>query len=189
MALGIGANTAVFSVVNAVLLRPLAYKSPERIVTLSPLSKKSGKSGGSSSAPDFHDWHDQSTAFEAMGYYTNNGPTVAMAGAAAEYAEAASVSPEFFRVFGAEPVVGRLFTPEEWKKTGAIIVSQSYWQKHFGANPNALGQTLDSPFRRESAPVGAQLPRRGTVETGREHSGSAKPADRDRRPAYQGISG
>ena len=65
MALGIGANTAVFSVVNAVLLRPLAYRNPERIVSLSPLWKKSGRSGGTSSAPDFHDWHDQSAAFDA----------------------------------------------------------------------------------------------------------------------------
>jgi predicted permease len=142
MALGIGANTAVFSVVNAVLLRPLGYKNPERIVTLSPLWKKSGKSGGSSSAPDFHDWHDQSTAFDAMAYYTYYGPTAVMAGPTAEYAEVVAVSSEFFRVFGAEPVVGRLFTPEEWKTAGAVVVSQSYWQNHFGANPNALGQTV-----------------------------------------------
>ena len=96
MALGIGANTAVFSVVNAVLLRPLAYKNPERIVTLSPLWKKSGKSGGSSSAPDFHDWHDQSTAFDAMAYYTYYGPTAVMAGPTAEYAEVVAVSPNSF---------------------------------------------------------------------------------------------
>ena len=142
MALGIGANTAVFSVVNAVLLRPLAYKNPERIVTLSPLWKPSGKSGGSSSAPDFHDWHDQSTAFEAMAYYTYYGPTAVMAGPAAEYADVVVVSQEFFRVFGAEPVAGRLFTPEEWKKTGAVVVSHSYWQSHLGGNPGALGQMV-----------------------------------------------
>ena len=144
MALGIGANTAVFSVVNAVLLRPLAYKNPERIVTLSPLWKQSGHSGGSASAPDFHDWHDQSTAFDAMAYYTyfNSGPMPVSAGQAAEYAEVAAVSPEFFRVFGAQSVLGRLFTPDEWKKTGAVIVSHSYWQNHLGGNPDALGQTV-----------------------------------------------
>jgi putative ABC transport system permease protein len=142
MALGIGANTAVFSVVNAVLLRPLAYKNPERIVTLSPLWKSSGKSGGSSSAPDFHDWHDQSTAFEAMAYYTYYGPTAVMAGTAAEYAEVVAISPEFFRVFGAEPAIGRLFTAEEWKKPGAVVVSHSYWQSHLGGNPGALGQIV-----------------------------------------------
>src|ERR1700681_1222426 len=82
MALGIGANTAVFSVVNAVLLRPLAYRNPERVVTISPLWTEAGASGGTSSAPDFHDWHDQATAFQAMAYY-DNGPTAVMAGQAA----------------------------------------------------------------------------------------------------------
>jgi putative ABC transport system permease protein len=141
MALGIGANTAVFSVVNAVLLRPLAYKNPERIVTLSPLWTKSGRSGGTSSAPDFHDWHDQSTAFAAMAYY-DNGPTAVIAGPAAEYAQVATVTSEFFTVFGAEPLAGRLFTPEEWKQGGAAVIGQLYWNSHFGGNPNALGKTL-----------------------------------------------
>ena len=141
MALGIGANTAVFSVVNAVLLRPLAYKNPERIVTLSPLWKKSGSSGGTSSAPDFHDWHDQSTAFEAMAYY-QNGPTAVIAGSAAEYAGVASVTQEFFTIFGAEPIAGRLFTAEEWKNGGAAVIGQTYWGSHFGGDANALGKTL-----------------------------------------------
>lgn len=141
MALGIGANTAVFSVVNAVLLRPLAYKNPERIVMLGPLWKKTGRVGNNSSAPDFHDWHDQSTAFDAMASY-NSEPTAVMAGPAAEYAVVAWVSPEFFKVFGAEPVAGRLFTPEEWTKPGAVVISHSYWQKHFGGDANALGQTV-----------------------------------------------
>src|ERR1700685_4496645 len=72
LALGIGANTAVFSVVNAVLLRPLAYPHPDRIVTLSSSSTKTG-GHGLISAPDFHDWHHQSTAFSAMAYY-DDGP-------------------------------------------------------------------------------------------------------------------
>ncbi len=141
MALGIGANTAVFSVVNAVLLRPLAYKNPERIVMLGPLWKKTGRIGNNSSAPDFHDWHDQSTAFDAMASY-NSQPTAVFAGAAAEYAEVAWVSPEFFKVFGAEPVAGQLFAPEEWKQAGAAVVSQSYAQRHFGGDSNALGKTV-----------------------------------------------
>ena len=141
MALGIGANTAVFSVVNAVLLRPLAYKNPERIVMLGPLWKKTGRVGSNSSAPDFHDWHDQSTAFDAMASY-NSEPTAVMAGPVAEYAEIAWVSPEFFKVFGAEPVAGRLFTPEEWKKSGAAVISQAYWQKRFGGDASALGKTV-----------------------------------------------
>jgi predicted permease len=143
MALGIGANTAVFSVVNAVLLRPLAYKNPERIVTLANLWKKTGRIGRTSSAPDFHDWHDQSAAFEAMADYSYDGTSAVMVGlAGAEYAEVRQVSQEFFKVFGAEPVAGRPFTAEEWKKGGAAVIGQSYAQNHFGADTNALGKTL-----------------------------------------------
>jgi putative ABC transport system permease protein len=149
VALGIGANTAVFSVVNAVLLKPLAYRNPDRIVTLSSLWRKSGGQG-LVSAPDFHDWHDQSTAFAAMAYYDDDS-TAVMSGASAEYAHVAVVTPEFFQVFGVEPVAGRLFSPEELKPGGggAVVVSYSYWQSHFGANANALGQTvrmLDKSF-------------------------------------------
>src|SRR3954449_2246754 len=69
MGLGIGANTAVFSIVNSVLLKPLDYRDPDRIVTLRTHWKDKGN-GLQASAPDFHDWHDQSTAFAAMAYYT-----------------------------------------------------------------------------------------------------------------------
>jgi putative ABC transport system permease protein len=142
MAMGIGANTAVFSVVNAVLLKPLAYREPDRIVTLSTLWRKSG-GHGTVSAPDFHDWHDQSTAFAAMAYYDDDS-TAVMAGASAEYAHVAEVTPEFFRVFGVDAVEGRLFSPEEQKPggAGAVVVSYSYWQSHLGANAGALGQPV-----------------------------------------------
>ncbi len=149
MALGIGANTAVFSVVNAVLLKPLPYSHPDRIVTLSSLWRKSG-SHGTVSAPDFHDWHDQSSAFSAMAYYAND-ETAVTTGSSAEYGKVASVTPEFFHVFEMEPVVGRVFTPEEQKQGGApvAVVSYSFWQSHFNGSPNALGQNvkmLDKTF-------------------------------------------
>src|SRR5437899_11401330 len=92
MAVGIGANTAVFSVVNAVLLKPLRYRDPHRIVTLSPLWTK-GTSVRPSSAPDFHDWHEQSTAFTAISYY-HSGDTALLAREDAEYAAPALIRPE-----------------------------------------------------------------------------------------------
>jgi predicted permease len=149
MALGIGANTAVFSVVNAVLLKPLAYSSPDRIVTLSSLWRKSG-SHGPVSAPDFHDWHNQSSAFAAMAYYANDETSVT-AGSSAEYGNVATVTPEFFRVFELEPVIGRTFTSDDQKPGGppTVLISHSFWQTHFGGNPRALGQTvkmLDKTF-------------------------------------------
>jgi predicted permease len=142
MALGIGANTAVFSVVNAVLLKPLAFRDPDRIVTLASLWRKSG-SQGQVSAPDFHDWHDQSTAFAAMAYYDDDSTSV-VSGSSAEYAHVAEVTPEFFAVFGVEPAAGRLFSPEELKRGGAsaVLISYSYWQSHFGMNSNALGKAV-----------------------------------------------
>src|ERR1051326_1017452 len=142
MALGIGANTAVFSVVNAVLLKPLAFRDPDRIVTVSSLWTKSN-SHGQASAPDFHDWHDQSTAFSAMAYYASDETAVAT-GTAAEYVNIAKVTPEFLRVFDVEPVEGRFFNAEEEKpgSAGAVVISYSYWQSHFGANPRAVGETL-----------------------------------------------
>ena len=106
MGLGIGANTAVFSVVNAVLPKPLAYRDPDRIVTLRNFWKKRGAPSSQVSAPDYHDWHDQNTAFEAMGYYAGE-PTAVIVGAASDYARATGVTSDFFQVFGVTPVLGR----------------------------------------------------------------------------------
>jgi predicted permease len=149
MALGIGANTAVFSVVNAVLLRPLSYRDPDRIVTLSTrVTAGSADAGQSSldeqiSIPNFQDWHDQSSSFEAMAYY-NGREIPATAGATAEYARGTQVGPEFFQVFDVEPILGRFFTTEEGKSGngGAAMISYAYWQSHFAGDPHALGQTI-----------------------------------------------
>jgi putative ABC transport system permease protein len=156
MALGIGANTAVFSVVNTVLLRPLAYRDPDRIVTLTNFWKKHASIGSYVSGPDFHDWHDQSTAFEAMTRYVTD-QTAVMSGTTAEYATVAVVGPEFFRVFSIEPNAGRLFTTDEEKHDGpgAALISQAYWQSHFGGNARALGQIV-KVFGKPLTVVGVQ---------------------------------
>jgi predicted permease len=145
LALGIGANTAVFSVVNAVLLKPLAYRDPDRIVTLSNFSRTEAATALSKavSIPDVQDWHDQSSSFEAMAYY-NSRETAVMSGSKAEYARVTSVSPEFFRVFDIAPILGHFFTAEEMKPGtgGAVLLSYAYWQSHFSGDPGALGQTI-----------------------------------------------
>jgi putative ABC transport system permease protein len=142
MALGIGANTAVFSVVNGVLLKPLAYRDPDRLVTLTSIWK-----GGAKvrlvSLPDFEDWHNQSTAFSAMAYYrSSDEPTIARS--SAEFVHVARVSPEFFRVLSIAPVLGRSLSAEDEKSddSGPVLISYSYWQTHFGGNSTALGQSL-----------------------------------------------
>ena len=146
MALGIGANTAVFSVVNTVLLKPLAYRDPDRIVTLSsPLTTGQALTGLPKlvSIPNFQDWHDQSSSFDAMAYYQSY-EAPALAGSTAEYAQVARVSPEFFRVFAVQPIVGRLFNADEVKpgSSGALVISYAYWQSHFGGNAGVLGQAV-----------------------------------------------
>lgn len=146
LALGIGANTAVFSVVNAVLLKPLAYRDPDRIVTLTNSSTNREAATALSkqvSIPDVQDWRDQSSSFAAMAYYTSRETAVLLA-STAEYARVTSVSREFFRVFAVDPFAGRAFTAEELKQggSGAAMISYAYWQSHFGGDPRALGQIV-----------------------------------------------
>lgn len=146
LALGIGANTAMFSVVHAVLLKPLAYSEPDRIVTLATFWKASAHQG-QVSGPDYHDWHDQSDTFESMASY-NHDDTAVTTGAGsdttAEYAHAASVTAEFFNVFGISPAAGREFSADELKpgSAGAAIVSYTFAARHFGEADNALGKPL-----------------------------------------------
>jgi putative ABC transport system permease protein len=146
LALGIGANTAMFSVVRAVLLRPLAYSQPDRIVTLASLWKRTGHKG-QVSAPDFHDWHDQSTAFDHMAMYSNWDVPVTVgsgAGTIAEYVSAAPISSEFFETLGTEPFVGRKFTDDELKvgSAGAAIVSDGFAIRSFSEPQLALGKAV-----------------------------------------------
>jgi putative ABC transport system permease protein len=146
MALGIGANTAVFSVVNGVLLKPLVYRDAERIVALANSSKTREAPTALSkqvSIPDVQDWREQSSSFEAMAYYTSREAAV-MLGSTAEYTLVTEISPDFLRVFSIEPTHGRAFTAEETKEgsAGAAMISYTYWQSHFGGDPRALGQMV-----------------------------------------------
>src|SRR3989449_6379811 len=145
MAVGIGANTAVFSVVNAVLLKPLPYRDPRRIVTLSNVVKTPVALNALAkliSVPDFQDWHDQSTVFDAMAYYGTRRVSVTV-GTSAEYARLTRMTREFFRVFDVQPLAGRPFTAdEEQVGAGAVLVSAGYARQHFVEPSRALGQVL-----------------------------------------------
>jgi putative ABC transport system permease protein len=167
MALGIGANTAVFSVVNAVLLKPLAYSEPDRIVTIRNYWKDKALTATQVSAPDFHDWHDRSTAFEAMAYYNGSGAegsTAVITGTTAEYASVTSVTSEFFDVFQVHALEGRMFSADELKpgSGGAALISDAYWHNHFAGNNNVLGRTVrvyDKPLTIVGVmPPGFQFP-------------------------------
>lgn len=146
LALGVGANTAVFTLVNGILLRSLPYEGADRIVTL----WQRGKGGGPDHVSDenFRDWQRRSRSFEAMAYYTNydfTGPVTVLGAQTAVRAWTSEVSRDFFRVFAVRPVRGRLFTAEERREGGApvALVSYGFWQGHLGGDPRVLGRTLD----------------------------------------------
>jgi predicted permease len=146
MALAIGANTAVFSVVHAVLLNPLPYSHPERIIALSYVAaggEFTGERSRQVSVPDFLDWQRDSTSFGSMAYYLTGRGSV-MAGSAAEYAVMTRVTPEFFRVFDVQPATGRRFSHEEEREggSGAVMISDSYARQQFGEPARALGRTV-----------------------------------------------
>jgi putative ABC transport system permease protein len=141
LALGIGANAAIFSAVDAVLLRPLAYPHPDRIVSVSTDWRTSG-THGTVSAPDFHDWHDRSRSFAAMAYYFGGETSVSVDGVA-DYATAAVVTPEFFRVFAVEPRIGRVFG-ERTSEGGELpaVISHEFWMRKFGGRSDVVGRTV-----------------------------------------------
>jgi putative ABC transport system permease protein len=142
LALGIGANAAIFTVVNAVLLRPLEYANPDRIVAITTDWRKSGLRG-TVSAPDFHDWHDSSTSFRAMAYFGGGETSVSVDGVA-DYATAVAATAEFFDVLGVQPAIGRLPTAGEQRPGGPLtaVISDAFWRRRFGGRPDALGRTL-----------------------------------------------
>ena len=143
LALGIGATTAIFSVVNAVVLRPLPYREPDAIVAVRTLWTKTGLNSATVSAPDFHDWKAQNRSFDALAYYSG-GEAPVMADGNPDYATTYIVTPGFFDALGVGPRAGRLFTPEEEKAGGplAAVITDAYWRRQFGARADAIGSTL-----------------------------------------------
>jgi putative ABC transport system permease protein len=131
LGLGIGANTAIFSVVNGVLLRPLPYPEPDRIVQIWELSSKGSHMHLSN--PNFLDWR-RAASFEPMVAYSASTETV-LGGVEPVFAQAVVVSDGFFRVFGVEPRIGRTFTADEMREGGvpAVVVAHKFWTRTLGA--------------------------------------------------------
>jgi predicted permease len=144
LALGIGANTAIFTVVNAVLLRPLPYREPGRLVAIKTINLKSGDSSfGNASPADFADWRAQSKSFEQLAAETGGSVTLTGVGQPESF-PAARVSDDYFAMFGVKPMLGRTFLPDEFKSAAGptIILSHRLWQRRFAGDPGLVGQTL-----------------------------------------------
>ena len=143
LALGIGANSAIFSVINAVLLRPLPYKDPGRLAMLWSEDSAHGLREGRVSLPNFADWKSLSTSFEDMTLFGaqtfllggNDGPPERM--------RSARVQANFFPLLGVKPLLGRAFSAEEERMGESVaLLSYGLWQRRFGGSPQVLGSNF-----------------------------------------------
>ena len=141
LALGIGANTAIFSVVDAVLLRPLRYKDAERLFFIWETKPSKGIARESVSPPDFADWVEQTRAFDQLAAVRSQ-PAVLTGGELPERVEMARVSPNLFDLLGVGVVRGRTFSVEEGRADGNRVAVLSYglWQRRYGGDAGILGQ-------------------------------------------------
>jgi predicted permease len=146
LALGIGANTAIFSLVNAVLLRPLPLPEPERLMLVwhvPPAKSFPGVTRFSVSAANFLDWREQNHSFTGMAALGR--PSMNLTGGTQpESLTAGAVTGDFFSVAGVSPTIGRVFGEEEDHPghEKVVVLSYAFWQGHFGSNKNAMGQRL-----------------------------------------------
>jgi putative ABC transport system permease protein len=144
LGLGIGANSAIFSVVNAVLLRPLPYKDSDQLIWLRETNPSADIKEESLSPPNYRDWKAQSESFEDMGAFASTRLTLAGGSAEPERLNAAYVTDGFFSVLKAEPRIGRTFIPQEDTPGNGrvIILSQGLFERRFGSDPNIIGSSI-----------------------------------------------
>jgi len=147
LALGIGANTAIFSIVNAVLLRPLPYAEPARLVSAESMNSLNPQREIDGVSPaDFWDWKDQTQAFEQLAALSGGGGFSLRDADQPDTFNGARVSYNFFQTLGVQPFLGRTFSPEDGD-TGApetVVLSYRLWMRRFGGDPAVIGKTFNS---------------------------------------------
>ena len=144
LALGISVNTAIFSVIDSVLLRQPPFDQPDRIVTVDAENKQKGMTTTSIAYPDVVDWRAGSRAFSDIAVIRSTTFNLASTGEP-ERAPGARVSTNFFRVFGVQPQLGRLFLDEEQLpgREQVVVLTDGYWKRRFGAAPTIIGRQLE----------------------------------------------
>jgi putative ABC transport system permease protein len=165
LALGIGATTAIFSVVNAVVLRPLPFDQPDRVMYVTNVNTKTGTRNTTISGPDLVDWRAQNRSFEVLSYFTGAGETSVTVNNVSDYIAVARVAPGYFRVFGATATLGRLFTPEEEqpRASDVVVISEAFWQRQFARDPRVIGSTVN--FGQQTRTIIGVTPLRYPVRT------------------------
>src|SRR6185436_15218997 len=165
LALGIGANTTIFSIVNAVLLRPLPFEEPERLVRI--FTRTPGGRLFELSPGKFYDWQRDAQSFEGMAMYQCCGfRELALTGTgAARTVHATVVSAGFFEVVRARPALGRVFRQEEDAPGGkhAVVLSERFWRTEFGEDPRAIGRTMK--LNDEAYTIVGVMPTTASVES------------------------
>src|SRR6186713_1683837 len=144
LALGIGANTAIFSVVHGVLMRPLPYRDADRLVLVHQAAPRIGDPSIGFSVPDFMDFRERQRAFSAMSEYHSMW-FILLGRPEPERVQTAVVSDNFFDLLGVKPLFGRTFQPGEDKQGAApvLVLSYNFWQKSFAGDPNVVGQIVE----------------------------------------------
>ena len=144
LALGIGANTAIFSVVDAVLLRPLPYPEADRLVFLWETMASQGVAQSGSALPNYHGWRDQNQSFEGLAGFYYGDFTLSSSGSTPELIQGAYITPNLFQVLKVDPILGRMFTTEEeqFGKHRVVMLSHGLWQRRFAGDRNVLGKQI-----------------------------------------------
>ena len=143
LALGIGANVAIFTVVNAVLLRPLPYPKPDRLMMVWTYNPRQGFDKDVGTYPNFEDWRRASTSFERMSAYSGASVTLTGSGDPAQI-RGGRVTPDFFDTLGVAPARGRVFAAANGQAGGerVVILAHGLWTRRFGADPSVIGRTI-----------------------------------------------
>src|SRR5215207_6883608 len=144
LALGIGANTALFSITNAVVFRPLPFAEPERLLTLWESSAKSEDARNIVSPANYLDWREQTRSFEEMGAYVDDFYNISEGDTRPERVAGANATASLFRALGVRPLLGRVFGPEDERPDAesVVLLSHGLWQRRFGGDPNVVGQSV-----------------------------------------------
>ena len=144
LALGIGANTAIFSFANGILLRPLPYPQSDRLAVIDQTALHEGGNSIGVSYPDFLDWREQNTVFERVATHFGTGRFAMTAGGEPIEIRGGRISYGLFEVLRVAPILGRTFTLNEDRpeEDGVVILGYGLWQRSFGGNPNVIGQKI-----------------------------------------------
>jgi putative ABC transport system permease protein len=158
LALGIGANSAIFSVVNALLIRDLPFQEPDRLVMVFEKNRRRNRDRNVISPANFRDWKAQNRVFERMSIFNDVRVGLLAGSGGPEEVPAQSVGEDFFETLGVQAMLGRTFTPAEYRINGpgVVILSHGVWTRRFGSDPNIIGKSV--PVHGTAATITGVMP-------------------------------